>query len=707
MKTIDFTVVGMHCASCAARNEKALKDVPGVKDASVNYATHSASVTFDPSRGQEHAIHQAVKDQGYQVLSGHDAGHQHHEMTRKEMEKAKRSAAWAIALSVPVAVLAMGGLGYVWAQAALATVVVLYFGRSFHAGMWRQLKMRAANMDTLISVGTLAALVYSFYALSTGGHVYFEVASIVTALILLGEYFEARSSGQASAAVEKLLELGAKKARRVKDGREEDVDVAALAIGDLVLVKPGEKIPLDGTVAEGDSAVDESMLTGESLPVGKHPGDLVYGATVNSQGALIVRVAKIGDDTVLAQIVRLVREAQMKKAPIQHLADKVSGLFVPVVIGIALATFAGWMLLGGGLEKALLAGVSVLVIACPCALGLATPTAILVGTGNGARRGILIKNGAALETAHAVDTVVFDKTGTLTEGKPSVVAVTACGSFTEDEVISLAAALESRSEHPLAHAVVTEARAKGLTLLSPQGFAAVPGKGVRGKVGAWDIVIGNAGLVPVVPEACRADVAARESEGATVIRVAVDGAFVGAIAVADTVKADAKRAVADLRSRGFRVVMLTGDNAPTAQAIAARLGIAEVRAEVMPEAKAAEVKKLQAEGRKVAFVGDGINDAPALTQADLGIAMGTGTDVAIEAGSVVLVKGSPAKAVEALLLARETFSVIRQNLFAAFFYNTLAIPLAALGLLTPMIAAAAMGLSSVSVVGNSLRLRKA
>ena len=707
MKKTDFTIVGMHCASCANKNESALKKLPGVQEASVNFATHSASVTFDPARVGEHDIHQAVKDQGYKVLSGHDASHQHHEMSRKEMESAKRSATMALVLSAPVAVLAMGGLGYLWVQAAVSSVIVLYLGRQFHVGMLRQLKARSANMDTLISVGTLAALLYSYYALAIGGHVYFEVAAIVTSLILLGEYFEARSSGQASAAVEKLLELGAKKARRMKDGREEEVDVAALAVGDLVLVKPGEKIPLDGTVAEGDSAVDESMLTGESLPVGKHPGDLVYGATVNSQGALIVRVAKIGDDTVLAQIVRLVREAQMKKAPIQHLADKVSGVFVPIVILLATATFAAWFGFGGGLEKALLAGVSVLVIACPCALGLATPTAILVGTGNGARKGILIKNGAALETAHAIDTVVFDKTGTLTQGQPAVTSVVACGSFTEDEVLSLAAALESRSEHPLARAVVEAARAKGLATLSPQGFAAVPGMGVRGRVGSWEIAIGNAGMVPEIPEACRAGVSSREAEGSTVVRVAVDGTFVGAIAIADTVKADAKQAVEDLLARGIRVVMLTGDNAPTAQAIASQLGITEIRANVLPDAKAAEVKKLQSEGRKVAFVGDGINDAPALTQSDLGIAMGTGTDVAIEAGSVVLVKGSPTKAVEALMLARKTFAVIRQNLFWAFFYNILAIPLAAFGLLTPMIAAAAMGFSSVSVVGNSLRLRKA
>ena len=705
MKTSNFTIVGMHCASCAAKNESALRKLPGVSEASVNYATHTAAVTYDPAKLEEHAIHQAVAAQGYKVMTDM-SGHQHHMMAKQEMEEARRTAAWSIVLAIPVLLLAMLSLGYVQVQAAVATVVVLYFGRSFHLGMWRQLKTFSANMDTLVSVGTLAALFYSFYALATGGLVSFEVAAAVTALILLGEYFEARSSGQASSAVEKLLELGAKKARRIADGREEEVEVAALRVGDRVLVKPGEKIPLDGTVESGDSAVDEAVLTGESLPVGKHPGEAVYGATLNQEGALTVRVAKVGEDTALAQIVRLVRDAQAKKAPIQHLADKVSGVFVPVVIGIALATFGIWMLSGGGLEKALLAGVSVLVIACPCALGLATPTAILVGTGNGARRGILIKNGEALESAHAVDTVVFDKTGTLTEGKPNVTKIVACAG-SEADVLRYAASLETHSEHPIAKAIVGSARERGVALETPENASAVPGKGIRGRVGGKAVEAGGAALIAALPEACREEAARSEASGSTVVRVSVEGAVIGIVAVADTVKADAKTAVAALLQRGIRVVMLTGDNEPTAKAIAAQLGITEVRANVLPGDKAAEVRKLQDEGRKVAFVGDGINDAPALTQADLGVAVGTGSDIAIEAGGVVLVKGSPTKAVEALVLARKTFSVIRQNLFWAFFYNILAIPLAAFGLLTPMIAAAAMGFSSVSVVTNSLRLRKA
>jgi heavy metal translocating P-type ATPase len=601
--------------------------------------------------------------------------------------------------------LSMLAIGPVWIQAVITTFVVLVLGRSFHLGMWRQLKTFSANMDTLISVGTLTALLYSFSALKAGGHVYFEVAAALTALILLGEYFEARSSGQASLAIEKLMQLGAKQARRIVHGREEEVDVSALKVGDAVLVKPGEKVPLDGLVLSGVSAIDEAMLTGESLPVSKRQGDAVYGATLNQEGALTIRVTKIGEQTALSQIIRLVRDAQGKKAPIQHLADKVSGLFVPVVILIALATFAAWMLSGGGLEKALLAGVSVLVIACPCALGLATPTAIMVGTGSGARRGILIKSGEALEHAHGIDTVVFDKTGTLTEGKPHVTNIIACVGE-ENDVLRYAASLEMHSEHPIAKAVVSAARERSLALETPENASAVPGKGIRGRVGGKTVEVGGAALIPALPAACQGEADRSEAAGSTVVRVMVDGAVIGIVAVADTVKSDAPSAVSALSVRGIRVIMLTGDNEPTAKAIAAQLGIADVHANVLPGDKAAVVKRLQADGRKVAFVGDGINDAPALTQADLGIALGTGSDIAIEAGDVVLVNGSPTKAVEALILARQTFTVIRQNLFWAFLYNILAIPLAALGLLTPMIAAAAMGFSSISVVANSLRLRK-
>jgi heavy metal translocating P-type ATPase len=715
MKSATFTIVGMHCASCATRNEEVLKKLPGVAAATVNFATHGATVQYDPVKVQEHQIHAAVVGQGYKIMAGHSR-HEHLELSRRELSEARGKASWAIALATPALLLAMTGyelpgraFGYgssLWLQAGLSTVVVLWFGRQFHLGLWRQLKLRSANMDTLISVGTMAAWLYSVYAvLARAGHVYFEVGAAVTALILLGEYFEARSRGQASAAIEKLLELGAKKARRLVDGKEEEVDVGMISVGDRLLVKPGEKIPLDAKVVEGDSAVDESMLTGESLPIGKHAGDDVFGATMNREGALIVQVTRTGDDTVLAQIVRLVQDAQGKKAPIQHLADKVSGAFVPAVIVIALAVFVAWYLGTGSLPSALLSAVAVLVIACPCALGLATPTAIMVGTGVGARRGILIKNGEALEKAYKIDMVVFDKTGTLTEGKPAVTDVVSCGDSDDDGILRLAASLEGRSEHPLAKAIVEAARARNLAVAAPEGFSAVVGKGVTGRIEGKGTAVGNDKLVSA-PDECLEKLRRLEEEGKTVVRVASEGRTLGLIAIADVPKPDAREAIRALLDRGIRVAMLSGDNRRTAEAIARTLGIIEVIAEVLPAAKAEEVKRLQREGRAVAFVGDGINDAPALVQADLGIAMGTGTDVAIEAGSLVLMKGSPSRVVEALMLARRTFSTIRQNLFWAFFYNVVAIPLAAFGLLTPMIASAAMGFSSVSVVANSLHLRR-
>jgi Cu+-exporting ATPase len=717
MKSTTFNIVGMHCASCAQKNEKALKGLPGVSDAVVNFATHSATVQYDPEKAKPEHLHEAVVKQGYKVMA-HQSHHEHRQMAAKELRDARRLAILAGALAAPTLLIAMLGLGLVWVQFALASFVVLYLGRQFHLGMWHQLKMKSANMDTLISIGTLSAWGYSLWALLVREPVaYFETAAVITALILLGEYLEARSRGQASAAIEKLLELGAKKARRLKDPGAagaldaEEVDVDQVRKGDWLLVKPGEKIPLDGVIESGESSVDESMLTGESLPVGKRVGSTVYGATMNQNGSLIVRVAKTGDDTVLAQIVKMVQEAQGKKAPIQHLADQVSGIFVPVVIGIALLTFAGWMLASGGdIGLSLIPAVAVLVIACPCALGLATPTAIMVGTGTGARHGILIKDGESLEKAHAIDTVLFDKTGTLTEGKPKVTDIVACDpAVSEDEMLRIAASLEALSEHPLSKAITDASQGRGLKLEAASDFAAETGKGVRGRVGGKAVIIGNDKMTSMVlswPEKCRQALDRLEEEGKTTVRMMIDGKPVGLIAIADTPKADARDAVMKLRRGGIRVAMLSGDNKRTAEAIGRQVGIEEVLAEVLPGQKAARIKQLQSEGRKVAFVGDGINDAPALVQSDLGIAMGTGTDIAIEAGDVVLMKGSPSKVADALLLARKTFAVIRQNLFWAFVYNIVAIPLAAFGALTPMIASGAMGLSSVSVVMNSLRLRR-
>jgi Cu+-exporting ATPase len=708
MKTTSFTIVGMHCASCSIRNEEALKNVPGVVSASVNFATHSATVEYDPGQVKPEHLHAAVIKQGYKVMGEH-SHEEHRKLSEKELVSARRLAAWSLGLAVPVLALAMLDLGVVWLQAILSSVIVLWLGRQFHLGMWSQIKLRSANMDTLISIGTLAAWAFSLWAwLSGGKFLYFEVGAAITALILLGEFFEARSRGQASSAIEKLLELGAKNARRLRDGRAEEVLVEEIRVGDTLLVKPGEKIPLDGTVMKGDTDIDESMLTGESLPVGKHPGDEVFGATLNQNGSIEMKVAKVGAETVLAQIVKVVQEAQSKKAPIQHLADKVSGIFVPIVLFTAAATFLAWYVLTADIAAAVIAAVAVLVVACPCALGLATPTAIMVGTGTGARHGILVKSGEALEKAYKIDTVVFDKTGTLTEGKPKVTDVIACaGDASDAEIIALAASLESHSEHPLAKAVIEAAAERGASVVQPTGFQAVPGQGIKGSVNGRNIVIGNEkifGAEYAWPADCLPVIERLEGEGKTVVRIAADDKPLGLIAIADTPKSDAAEAVASLKKDGIRVVMITGDNRRTAEAIAGKLGIMEVLAEVLPAEKAAKVKELRTAGRSVAFVGDGINDAPALVQSDLGIAMGTGSDIAIESGSIVLVKGSPLKVRDALTLSRRTFGTIRQNLFWAFFYNILAIPLAALGLLTPMIASAAMAFSSVSVVMNSLRL---
>ena len=722
MTTTDFQIEGMHCGSCAARNENALKKLPGVRDASVNYAMGSARVEYDAAQVSEQALHEAVARGGYKVVAkghGHDhakagEGHDH-----ADQPDVKRRAYAALALAIPVMAIAMleiklgvAVLGLdiaVWIEAVLASIVILGLGWEFHAGMVRLARHGAANMDTLISLGTLAALLYSFAGMATGhAHVYFETGAVIAALILLGRHFEARSRGQASAAIAKLAELGAKTARLLKDGQEQDVAIEAIQVGDVLVVRPGEKIPVDGTVLSGASQVDESMLTGESMPVRKTEGAALFGATINLSGAFQMTAAKIGQDTMLAQIVKLVADAQSGKAPIQRLADRIASIFVPVVLGVAALTALGWFLATGDIYQSIVPAVAVLVIACPCALGLATPTAIMVGTGTGAKRGILIKNAEALERGHRIDVVLFDKTGTLTEGKPQVADVTARAGLEKGELLRLAASVEAMSEHPIAKAVVRAAQDASLVLAPVHDFESLAGKGVRGQVEGRTLLLGSPRLMierGIIAER-DAGIARQESLARTVIGVAIDGKFAGAIAVGDTVKADAKAAVERLRADGVQTGMITGDNQGAAQAIADEIGIGTVFAEVLPGEKARQVQALQAEGKRVAFVGDGINDAPALAQADLGIAMGTGTDVAIEAGGIVLVKGSPLKVVEALTLARRTFRTIRQNMFWAFFYNVAAIPLAALGLLNPMIAAAAMAVSSISVVGNSLRIKR-
>jgi P-type Cu+ transporter len=718
-KVARFDIGGMHCAACANRSERALKSLPGVRDAVVNFALRSARVEFDPVLVSERALYDAVTGNGFQVFTT-DRAKDNRERARRELADARIRAVAALVLTAPVLALAMLGIDLpweiagrnagLWIQAVLSAVVILGLGWEFHHGMARLAIRGASNMDTLISFGTLAALGYSAWALLAGEqHLYFETGAVIAAFILLGRYLEARSRGQASAAIEKLVDLGAKSACVIREGVEREIPVDDVRMGDVLLVRPGDKIPVDGEVIDGGSAVDESMLTGESMPATKRPGDAVFGATINVSGAFRMRATKVGADMTLAQIVKLVADAQGNKAPIQKLADRISGIFVPVVLGIALLTALGWYLATGDVYQSIIPAIAVLVIACPCSLGLATPTAIMVGTGLGARRGILIKNGEALERGEKIDTVLLDKTGTLTEGRPRVTAVVAADGD-EAALLSLAASAEQLSEHPLARAVVEAARAKGLPIEPARDFESLAGRGIRATVSGTDVLVGSSRFLReqgiVLGADDRVAIDRHEAEARTVIAVAKGNELAGFIGIADTVKSDAKSAIRQLQDQGLQTLMITGDNTRAAEAIAKELGIERVIAEVLPQDKAEKVRALQAEGSRVAFVGDGINDAPALAQADLGIAMGTGTDIAIEAGEIVLVKGSPLKLVEALALSCETFRTIRQNLFWAFFYNAAAIPLAALGWLNPMIAAAAMAVSSVTVVGNSLRIMR-
>jgi P-type Cu+ transporter len=720
MTVATFNIAGMHCASCAVRNERTLKKLKGVFDATVNLATHSARVEYDEAVVSVGVLHDVVVENGYQVLKLESA-QDHKERARRELQSARQRAYLALLLAAPVAVSAMldielpwmlfGHNVSAWIQALLSTTVILILGWQFHAGMLQQARTLSANMDTLISLGTLAALLFSIWAMLVGEHqLYFETGAVIAALILLGRYFEARSRGQASDAIEKLLELGAKTAHVRRDGGERDIPIEEVEVGDILLVKPGEKVPVDGKVVDGRSSVDEAMLTGESMPVNKTAGDDVFGATINISGVLHIQATKVGQDTALAQIVKMVTDAQVNKAPIQRLADQVSGVFVPIVLGIAIVTAVAWYLVTGDIYQSFVPAVAVLVIACPCSLGLATPTAILVGTGVGARRGILIKNGEALERGKRIDVVVFDKTGTLTEGKPKVTDVFSFGAqMAPDDLLALAASIERLSEHPLAQAVVRAARDKNVQLMDVSDFENIAGKGVCGKIGNRNVMVGSARLLlehglPIVEPIAKIE--QHEAEGKTVFLIARDQKILGMIAVADTLKEDAKMAIERLRVQGIETAMMTGDNQRTAEAIARQIGIDEVFAEVLPQNKAGHVRELQRKGKRVAFVGDGINDAPALVQADLGIAIGTGTDIAIEAGNIVLVNGHPLKVLEALALSRLTFRTIKQNMFWAFFYNVAAIPLAAFGLLNPMIAAAAMAGSSLTVVGNSLRIKR-
>ncbi|MGV1046951.1 MAG: heavy metal translocating P-type ATPase [Solirubrobacterales bacterium] len=731
---LEVPIEGMTCASCANRIERKLNELDGVS-ASVNYATEKASVSFDPAATAPEQLLDAITAAGYRPLSP-SGGSEREEPAADPAAALGARLTFSAILTVPLLAISMVPAlqfdNWQWLALQLATPVVLWGAWPFHRAAWLNLKQATATMDTLVSLGVLAAWLWSLYALFLGDagitgmkmsfellpqrgggaeQIYLETAAAVTSFILAGRYFEARAKRRAGAALRALLELGAKDVSVLdEEGNEERVPIERLRVGDRFVVRPGEKAATDGVVEKGSGAVDQSLLTGEAVPVEKGPGDEIIGATVNAGGRLVVRATKIGADTALAQIAKLVTDAQSGKAPVQRLADRISGVFVPVVIGLSIATLGFWLGAGEGATFAFTAAVAVLIIACPCALGLATPTALLVGTGRGAQLGLLIKGPEILESTRRVDTIVLDKTGTVTSGRMSFVDVVVAAGEDRGRLLRLAGALEDASEHPVARAIVIAARAEAGPLPAVEAFESLSGVGVRGVVEGHPAQVGRLSTAAErgrsIPTELRAAADSAESEGKTVVAATVDGEVRGVLVVADTVKPTSAAAVASFEQLGLRPVLLTGDNERAARSVADSVGIDEVLAEVLPADKAAVIRGLQEQDRVVAMVGDGVNDAPALAQADLGLAIGTGTDVAIEASDLTLVSGDLGAAADAIRLSRATLRTIEQNLAWAFGYNLAALPLAAAGLLNPLIAGAAMALSSVSVVANSLRLRR-
>lgn len=716
--TKNLLIEGMTCAACSTRVDKALNKIEGIVKANVNLATNKATVQYPSGVLTDEDLIQVIEKAGYkaEIEVERDLDREK-ELREKEIKSLKTSFIVSAILSLPLfsaMFFHMAGIDNIlsngWFQLALATPVQFIIGYRFYKGAYNSLRGGGANMDVLISMGTSAAYFYSLYNVLIGVHeYYFEASAVIITLILLGNTFEAVAKGKTSEAIKKLMGLQPKTAKVVRDGIEMDIPIEQLVIGDVIVVKPGEKVPVDGIIVEGNSSLDESMITGESIPVDKTIDDEVIGATINKFGSFKFKATKIGKDTVLSQIIKLVEEAQGSKAPIQRLADKISGIFVPVVVGIALITFLGFYFIGGDFNIGLINAVAVLVIACPCALGLATPTAIMVGTGKAAENGILIKSGEHLERTHKMDTIIFDKTGTITKGEPELTDILTFSEYSRDEILRISASVEKASEHPLGQSIVKKAEEELVRFTNPESFMSIPGKGLRAEFEGKNVLIGNRRLMSennISVSEREEDLLKLEQEGKTAMLVALDGSLSGIIAVADQIKETSLKAIKELQHMGLEVYMITGDNERTAQAIAKQVNITNILADVLPENKAEAVEKLKSEGKHVGMVGDGINDAPALAAADVGFAIGTGTDVAMEAADITLMRGDLNEVVTAIRLSHRTMKTIKQNLFWAFFYNSIGIPFSALGFLNPMVAGAAMAFSSVSVVSNSLRLKK-